>query len=413
MGDKILGLKDFSHTLNKDIICKSKDFQKLMNQLDNFQHNGYFIESITNTGSHMKVKLPYNGGEKEVTSFVSNDYLGLSRHPEVVKAAIDAINTYGAGACAAPIIGGYMQLHRELEEKLADFVGQEDAIIFSSGFGANEGAIKAILGKNDIALIDTFIHSSTINGLSDTNIKIIGHNDINYLERTLIDVKNKYNTKLVIVDGVYSQDGDIALLPEILSLCKKHDALLMVDDAHGIGTFGETGRGVAEHYNLLGQIDIITGTLSKSFGCVGGFVAASKEIIRYIRYYAPHSVFSAAPAPSVTASAIKAIEIIKKEPQLREKLWSNIALMNSEMNKIGVDIKPTVSPIFPIKIRDNQKVRDFAAELLNMGFYATAVSYPAVREKDARIRTSILSTHTEDDILKFASAINKTLNNKN
>lgn len=405
---KILSLKDFDLLLKADIITKSGMFQSFIDQMDAYQHNGYFIESQTNTGHKMKIKHPYLSQFINVVSFVSNDYLGLSRHPEVVAASIDALKIYGTGACAAPIIGGYMSIHKELEVSLAEFVGQEDTMISSSGFGTNEGVLKALLGKNDIALTDSYIHASSLNGLSNTNVKHIGHNDIPYLEKILHEVKDKFITKLVIIDGVYSQDGDISLLPEILQLCEKYGAFLMLDDAHGIGTFGPNGRGVAEYYGLLGKVDIITGTLSKSFGCVGGFVAASKKLIQYLRYYTPQTVFSAAPVPSVAASALKALEIIKREPQIRERLWENTNYFKEELRKANIETGSTVSPIVPIKIRDNKMVKDISASLLNKGYYAIGICYPAVREKEARIRCSILADHSKSDIFAFVNALRES-----
>ncbi len=406
---KLLSLKDFTPSLNENIEKKVVSFQSYIDQMNHYDHNTYFIEATASTGSHMTIKHPYTNEDKKVISFVSNDYLGLSQHPETIAVGIEALRQHGTGACAATVIGGYRQIHHELESALAAFLEQEDAIVFSSGFGANEGVLKALLGKNDIALVDSFIHASALNGLSETNVKNIGHNDIEYLEKTLIDLKDKYTTKLVIVDGVYSQDGDIADLPGILAVCRKHGAQLMVDDAHGIGVYGESGKGIVEHFGLLGQIDIITGTLSKSFGCVGGFVAASKQMIQYMKYYAPHNLFSAALPPSTTASALKALEIIEKATDLRAKLWDNVAFMRSEMERIGADIVPSESQIFPVKVRNNNKTRDVGAQLIERGIYTSAITFPAVREKDSRMRVSVLATHSHSDITALAEALKEIL----
>lgn len=316
---------------------------------------------------------------------------------------------YGTGVCAAPIIGGLMDLQSELESALAAFTGCEDCLVFSSGFGANEGVLRALLGKNDIALIDSFIHSSSLNGLAGTNTKNIGHNNLDYLETVLRNVKDRYRTKLLIIDGVYSQDGDISLLPQMLELCHRYGAFVMLDDAHGIGTFGPEGRGVADHYGLLGKVDIVTGTLSKAFGCVGGFAASSRRIVQYLRYYSPHTVFSASPSPQVMASSLKALEIMRSHPEIRERLWANVRLFRSETARLGIDTSPSVSQIFPVRIRDNKRVKDLSARLLEMGIYAIGICYPAVRDKDARIRISILATHTEEDIIRLSSALEAIL----
>ncbi len=406
MKDRFYTLKDFELSNEKNAIERANDFQIYINQLNDFGCKSYWIASQTGVGSTMNIE----GYNKPVISFIANDYLGMSQREETIQAGIEALKKYGTGACAAQVIGGYLDIHKQLEEAIADFVGQEDSLLFSSGFGANAGVLRALLGKNDIALIDPFIHTSTLAGLHETNIKRIGHNDLEYLEKTLKDIKDKYQTKLVIIDGVYSQDGDISMLPEIISLCKAHDAMLMVDDAHGIGVMGNNGRGTVEHFNCLGQVDIITGTFSKSFGCVGGFVAASKKLIQYLRFYADSNVFSAAPTPQVTASVLKALELIKTKPEIRQKLWNNTNYLRTELTNRGFDIGKSVSPIFPIMVRDNKKVYQIAKLLQERGIFTIAIVYPAVRIKEARLRVSILSTHEKehlDYLTKSLEEINK------
>lgn len=406
MKDRFYTLKDFELSNEKNAIERANDFQIYINQLNDFGCKSYWIASQTGVGSTMNIE----GYNKPVISFIANDYLGMSQREETIQAGIEALKKYGTGACAAQVIGGYLDIHKQLEEAIADFVGQEDALLFSSGFGANAGVLRALLGKNDIALIDPFIHTSTLAGLHETNIKRIGHNDLEYLEKTLKDIKDKYQTKLVIIDGVYSQDGDISMLPEIISLCKAHGAMLMVDDAHGIGVMGNNGRGTVEHFNCLGQVDIITGTFSKSFGCVGGFVAASKKLIQYLRFYADSNVFSAAPTPQVTASVLKALELIKTKPEIRQKLWNNTNYLRTELTNRGFDIGKSVSPIFPIMVRDNKKVYQIAKLLQERGIFTIAIVYPAVRIKEARLRVSILSTHEKehlDYLTKSLEEINK------
>lgn len=239
----LLSLKDFSLLTLQNIAERACSFQDFIDQMDGFRHNGYFISSSTNTGSHMTIRMPYANETKDVISFVSNDYLGMSRNRETIAAGISAIEKFGTGVCAAPIIGGLMDLQKELECGLANYVGCEDCLVFSSGFGANEGVLRALLGKNDIALVDSFIHSSSLNGLAGTNTKNVGHNNLDYLEKTLRNVQDKYKTKLLIIDGVYSQDGDISQLPEMVELCHRYGAFVMLDDAHGIGHSVRMGVG--------------------------------------------------------------------------------------------------------------------------------------------------------------------------
>lgn len=401
MNTKILSLKDFELSLNENAIERANDFQMYIDQLNDFGCKSYWIASHTGIKAIMSIE----GYNKPVISFIANDYLGMSQREETIQAGIDALKKYGTGACAAQVIGGYLDIHKQLEEEIADFVGQEDALLFSSGFGANAGVLRALLGKNDIALIDPFIHTSTLAGLHETNIKRIGHNDLEYLEMVLKDVKDKYQTKLVIIDGVYSQDGDLSKLPEIIELCNKYEAMLMVDDAHGIGVMGKNGRGTAEHFQCLGKIDIITGTFSKSFGCVGGFVAASKKLIQYLRYYADSNVFSAAPTPQVTASVLAALKLIKTEPEIRYKLWENTNFLRKKLIERGFDISHSVSPIFPIMVRDNKKVYQIAKMLQEKGIFTIAIVYPAVRTKEARLRVSILSTHEKEHLNSLVNAL--------
>ena len=403
MNDFNYSLKDFELSYGQDVIERANDFQLYVDQLYIFGCKSYWNTSYTGIGPIMNVE----GANSPLSSFISNDYLGLSQREETKQAGIDAIQKYGTGACAAQVIGGYLDIHRQLEKEIASFVGQEDAILFSSGFGSNSGTLRALLGKYDIALIDPYIHTSVISGLKGTNIKRIGHNDLAYLERTLKEVKTKYKTKIVIIDGVYSQDGDVSSLFEISALCKSYGALLMLDDAHGIGVMGANGRGTSEHFNCLGQVDIITGTFSKSFGCVGGFVAASKMIIQYLKYYADTNVFSAAPTPQATASILKALEIIKNEPELRIKLWENTKYLKTHLTKEGFDIGKTVSPILPIMIRDNKKVYKITEMLFKSGIFTMPIVYPAVRIKEARIRISVLATHEHWQLDKLIYSLNE------
>lgn len=401
MKQDFLSLKDFGLNLEENIMERAYAFQSYINQMKQFETKCYWIMSNSGIGSKMKLE----NSDKIVSAYISNDYLGMSQRAETIEAGIEALRKYGTGACAAQAIGGYIDIHKKLEHEIADFVGQEDALLFSSGFGANAGLLRGILGKNDIAYIDSYIHTSATSGLLGTNIKHIGHNNVEYLDMILEKEKGKYKTKLVIIDGVYSQNGDLSKLPEYIEICEKHDCLLMVDDAHGIGVMGENGRGTAEHFGCLGQVDIITGTFSKSFGCVGGFVAASSKLIQYLRYYADSNVFSAAITPQVTGSVLKALELIKTRPEIRKKLWNNVNYLRNRLQKAGFDIGESVSPIFPIMVRDNEKVYKIADLLQKKGIFASGIAYPAVRTKEARIRISILASHELEQLEQLAKAL--------
>lgn len=398
-------LRDFELSLGANAIERADDFQKYIEQQKRWGCKSYWILSNTGVGATMNIEPG-----KDVIAFVSNDYLSMSQRPETIEAGIEAIRKYGTGACAAQSIGGYLDLHKQLEKEIADFVGQEDAILFSSGFGANEGILSALLGKDDIAIIDPFIHTSAMEGLRGTNIKRIAHNDLEHLEITLKNVRHDYKTKLVVIDGVYSQDGDLSKLPEIIRICKEYDALLMVDDAHGIGVMGKNGRGTAEHFDCLGQIDIITGTFSKAFGCVGGFAAASKKLIQYLRYYANSNVFSAALTPQVTGSVLKALELIKSRPEIRKKLWDNVYYLRKKLSQNGFDTGNSESPIFPVMVRNNEKIYEIARLLQEYGIFTIGIVYPAVRTKESRLRVSILSSHETEQLDKLVDTLNRINN---
>lgn len=398
---KFLSLKDYEFSLEVDAKSRSEAFQNYINQMSRFETRPYWVMATSGVGAKMQLA----GRDDTVSAYISNDYLGMSQRPETIEAGIGALRKYGTGACAAQAIGGYLDIHHKLEKEIAGFVGQEDAILFSSGFGANTGLLRAILGKNDIAYVDSYIHTSATSGLRGTNIKHIGHNDIGYLDMILEKEAGKFKTQLVIIDGVYSQNGDLSKLPDYISVCKKHNCLLMVDDAHGIGVMGKNGRGTAEHFNCLGQIDIITGTFSKSFGCVGGFVAASSKMIEYLRYYADSNVFSAAITPQVTGSILKALELIRTKPEIREKLWNNVNYLRKRLQNAGFDIGQSESPIFPIMVRDNEKVYKIADMLQKKCIFASGIVYPAVRTKEARIRISILASHEIEQLEQLATAL--------
>ena len=384
-----------------DAKSRAYAFQDYIHQMEQFETRPYWVMASSGVGAKMRLV----GRDESISAYISNDYLGMSQRQETIEAGIDALRKYGTGACAAQAIGGYLDIHRRLEMEIAEFVGQEDAILFSSGFGANTGLLRAILGKNDIAYVDSYIHTSASSGLRGTHIKHVGHNNIEYLDMILVKEEGLYKTRLVIIDGVYSQNGDMSKLPEYIDVCKKHNCLLMMDDAHGIGVMGNNGRGTAEHFNCLGQVDIITGTFSKSFGCVGGFVAASSKMIEYLRYYADSNVFSAAITPQVTGSVLKAIELIRTRPEIREKLWNNVHYLRNRLHDAGFDIGQSESPIFPIMVRDNEKVYKIADMLQKMRIFASGIVYPAVRTKEARIRISILASHEIEQLEQLAVAL--------
>jgi 8-amino-7-oxononanoate synthase len=328
----------------------------------------------------------------------SNNYLGLTNHPKVKEAAIEAVRKYGTGCAGSRFLNGTLDIHVHLEEKLASFMRKDAALIFSTGFQVNLGAISALVGKDDIVIIDKMDHASIIDGcrLSFGDVKKFRHNDMADLERVLME--NSQKGKLAVVDGVFSMEGDIADLPAILKLSEKYGARVMVDDAHGIGVLGATGRGTAEHFGLEDKVDIIMGTYSKSLASIGGFVAGSSDVIHFIKHFARPLIFSASPPPSSVASVSAALDIIEHEPWRREQLRKNTLKMLAGFKELGFDTGTSQTPIIPVIVGTNQTAFVMAMMLQEEGVFANVAVSPAVPEGKALIRTSYMATHTDDQL---------------
>jgi 8-amino-7-oxononanoate synthase len=337
----------------------------------------------------------------------SNNYLGLTNHPKVREAAIEAIKKYGTGCAGSRFLNGTLDIHVELEEKLARFMRKDAALIFSTGFQVNLGVISALVGKDDVVIIDKMDHASIIDGcrLSFGDVRKFKHNDMNDLERVLKEYETK--DKLVVVDGVFSMEGDIANLPEIVALAKKYDARVMVDDAHGIGVLGQTGRGTTEHFGLEDDVDLIMGTYSKSLASIGGFIAGSADVIHYIKHLARSLIFSASPPPASVASVSAALDIIQNEPERREALWRNTKKMFKGFNELGFEVGPSQTPIIPIVVGESQNAFLMAMMLQEEGVFANVAVSPAVPDGRALIRTSYMATHTNEQLDRVLEAFKK------
>jgi 8-amino-7-oxononanoate synthase len=337
-------------------------------------------------------------GGRKMLMIGSNNYLGLTNHPRVKAAAIDAIKKYGTGCAGSRFLNGTLDLHEELEEKLANFCRKESALVFPTGYQTNLGIISAIVGKGDIVVIDKLDHASIIDGcrLSFGQVRKFNHNDMDDLDHILSSENSK--GKLVVVDGVFSMEGDLANLPAIVKICKKHGARLMVDDAHGIGVLGTEGRGTAEHFGVEDDVDIIMGTYSKSLAAIGGFVAASEEVIHYIKHHARSLIFSASLSPPSVAAVRTAVDIIIQEPERRERLWQNTHKMMRGFKELGFDTGPSQTPVIPIILGEDGKVFRFWKFLHENGVFANPVISPAVSDGKGLIRTSYMATHTEEHL---------------
>ncbi|MFA9389551.1 MAG: aminotransferase class I/II-fold pyridoxal phosphate-dependent enzyme [Prolixibacteraceae bacterium] len=347
--------------------------------------------------SEQDTEVIING--KKTLMFGSNSYLGLTGHPKIKEASIKAIEKYGSGCVGSRFLNGTLDIHVELEQKLAEFVGKEDALVFSTGYQTNLGVISAIVGRNDYLILDELDHASIIDGsrLSFSKQLKFAHNNMHSLEHLL--QKLPYEAvKLIAVDGVYSMEGDIAKLPEISQLARKYNASIMVDEAHSLGVFGQNGGGVVKHFGLINDVDLIMGTFSKSLASLGGFIAADKTIIEYLKHNARSLIFSASMTPASTASTLAALEVIKAEPERIKNLWDLTYYAISQFKTNGFDVGDTESPIIPIYIRDDIKTFKFTKFLSNEGVFVNPVVSPATSSETSLIRFSLMATHTKEQI---------------
>ncbi len=346
-------------------------------------------------------------GGRRMIMVGSNNYLGLTNHPKVKEAALNAIRKYGTGCAGSRFLNGTLSIHVELEEKLARFIRKEAALVFSTGFQVNLGVISAVVGKDDIVIIDKMDHASIIDGcrLSYGEVKKFRHNDMADLERILLQYNGK--GKLIVVDGVFSMEGDIVNLPRVVELAKAYGARLMVDDAHGIGVLGKTGRGTAEHYGLEEEVDLIMGTYSKSLASIGGFIAGSEDIIHYIKHSARSLIFSASPPPASVAAVSAAVDIIENEPERIGRLWDNTKKMLEGFKNLGFQVGPSETPIIPIMVGDSETAFRMAMMLQEEGVFANVAVSPAVPDGKALIRTSYMATHNEEQLDRVLAAFEK------
>ena len=338
-------------------------------------------------------------GGKSVLMFGSNSYLGLTNHPKLKEAANRAVQQYGTGCAGSRFLNGTLKIHIELEEALADYLDKEAVLLYSTGFQANLGAIAPLAGRNDHIFIDELVHASIIDGtrLSFGKVVKYRHNDMQSLEQQLRRVEGD-GAKIIVMDGIFSMEGDIADLPGIIALAKAYDATVIVDDAHAVGVIGRLGRGTGDHFGLQDQVDLIVGTFSKSLASLGGFVAADYETIDYLKHNSRALIFSASMTPASAASALAALEIIRTEPERIEKLWRNTHYAMDLLRNAGFEIGKTESPILPIYIRDDLKTFQFARLMADDGVFVNPVVSPAVRSTDSLIRFSLMATHSFEQI---------------
>jgi len=378
--------------------AQAAEYEAALKQTDHYS----FFRKL---GSPQDSEVVVNG--KRVIMIGSNNYLGLTNHPRVKEAAIQAIEKYGTGCAGSRLLNGNLELHEELENKLAKFLRKEAALVFATGYQTNLGVISALVSRNDVAIIDMHDHASIMDGcrLSFGEVRKYRHNDMDALERTLEGSKGK--DKLIIVDGVFSMEGDIADLPAIVKLAKAYGARIMLDDAHAIGVLGEGGRGTAEHFGLENEVDLIMGTHSKSLAAIGGFIAGPSDVISWIKHLARSMIFSASLPPSLVASVSTALDIMEEQPELRARLWRNTHKMLKGYKTLGYDTGASETPIIPVVIKNTVKTYEMCRLLFEKGIFVNAVISPAVPQGRELLRTSYMATHTEEQLDKVLAAFDE------
>lgn len=369
----------------------------LKDQLAELEAQGLAIHPRTLEGP-TGARARFDG--REVINLASNNYLGLANHPRMNAAAARAASELGAGTGAVRTIAGTMALHRELERRFAAFKHAEAALMFQSGFTANAGTVQAILTPEDVIVSDRLNHASIIDGarLSKAEIKVYEHKDVEHADRLLAETARPGRRQLLITDGVFSMDGDIAPLPELVEVAERHGAIMMVDDAHASGVLGRGGAGTVDHFGLHGRVDIQVGTLSKAIGVLGGFIAGPRHLIDWLENRGRPYLFSTSAPPAVVAACIEALELIRDEPERIERLWANTRMFKAGLHELGFDTGESQTPITPVITGDEERTQVFARRLFEEGVFTPAIVYPTVPRGRARVRTIVTAEHTEDDL---------------
>ncbi len=373
--------------------------QYLHDELESLKQQGLYQKLRVLAGQQLPLAT-FDG--RQVINLSSNNYLGLTTHKKLRRAAAAAVKSHGVGSGAVRTIAGTMDIHMQLEEQIARFKHTEASVVFQSGFTANAGAVQAILGENDLIVSDELNHASIIDGgrLSKATRKIFRHKDLNHCEEILKETQNWNGRKLLITDGVFSMDGDIAELPALCDLAEKYHCIMMVDDAHASGVLGKGGRGTVDHFNQHGRVDVQVGTLSKAVGSLGGYICGSRDLIEFLYHRGRPFLFSTSHPPSVTATCIAAFELLDSPDgeKLIKKLWNNTKFFKRRLKKLGFNTGVSETPITPIMVGDAAKAHEFSRQLFEQGVFAQSIGYPTVAQGKARIRTIVTATHKRKDL---------------
>ena len=395
-------LADFVESRDRDLFAKTKPFAGFIRDWRSrgtYTYRRAIHSACTNRGSVFDEKT---GTSREMLMLASNNYLGLNTRPELLAAAHNAVASYGTGFCGSPFLNGTYDLLRRLEERLARFEHCEEAMVFTSGYQANVGTISGLLRSRDIVLIDHLSHASIVDGcrLAGCTFRSFRHNDVAHLARQLAKADSKYCGKLIAVDGIFSMDGDLAPLPEIVAVAKRYGARVLVDEAHGTGVLGPDGGGAVDHFGLHGEVDIILGTFSKTLSSTGGFIASTHEVVNYVRHYGRAYMFSASPTPAAVAAALAALDVVEREPWLRDHLWANISYLHQGLKERGFRVfpDPPESAVIAVLIGADTLLREMSRRIHEAGVFLNSVCYPAVARDEARLRLSLMATHTRSDL---------------
>ncbi len=374
--------------------------------------SGYYLYGLPMQGApatRVDIRNTKTGEIHEgLLNFASYNYLGLSYRPEVKEAVIEAVSRYGNGASGSPILSGSLEVHHELADRVAAFKGKEAVLLFPTGYSVNVGVIAGLMRSGDLVVADQYAHASLVDGmiLSKANSRFFRHNKVEDLERKLKRYEGK---KLVLIEGVYSMDGDVAVVPDIVEVCQRYGARILIDEAHSTFIYGENGRGVAEHFGYDDEIDIHVGTFSKSLGGQGGFVAGSQKLINYLRGFSRSRFFSCGLSPVVAAGILKALDLFEAEPELRTKLWDNVDVMQKRLRDAGISVGDSECQVIPIMVRDDARIFEIGESLMHEGIYLNPVKYPAVPKHRSRFRMSISAAHSREELEQGARIITSVL----
>lgn len=402
-------LADFAKISGDDLFAKTKPVWAYEEDFKKKGFYNYRRQLLSSSRNRVVIFDEITGKEREMIMMGSNNYLGLTTHPKVVKAAEDSIEKYGVGAGSVSLFAGTYDLHRQLEVKLAKLKGCEDAVVFPTGYSTNVGCLSALIREKDLAVLDRLAHASVIDGcmMSGGTLRTFRHSDVNSLRQVLERNRDKFEGKIILVDGVYSMDGDIVPLPEVVSIAKEYGARILVDDAHATGVIGEMGRGTTNYFKLEGKVDLVVGTLSKAIGQLGGFVASSKEVVSFLRLFARSYFFSTSLPPVVVAAAIAAVDVMEDERAIHQNLWKNIKYFKENLKYLGFNIGNSESAIIPIIVGEELLLRKAGKRIHEEGIYINPVPYPAVPRNQTRFRASVMATHTREDLDKTLEVMEK------